>query len=879
MDGRWWLWGLVMLAGCTMLDRPVSVEETERVDEQAVWQHHVQAAQQLMTERNYSAARAHLEIAARLQPTRPEPWIMHGECLFRMDRYREALAAYDRALQLDPQSLPARARRWAASIEAHHRTMEINRTIREEIQRLLVDHEDDPKRLYLAWIGYGYLDAAQERQEVFRRWLAHARDPAWRPMLRRSLGTMLFETQDPEQREAWAGRYLEEFGEGAEAEFAARVLIKSLTRQVSDIEEFVREARRWLDRIPRSPFLSLGFARVLVDARSEIDMAIHWIEQALALWDASHAPSAIDASTYERHPFLDARWKGEALTALGLSHLMQGRVAQAQTSFDRAVQLAPWQGEAWHYLGLIAVNEGRIGESLELFLKALETGRALPNTPTLVAHLVPGANANPERARRILAHDGTIVTFTDVTVSSGLSGLRSSRVAWGDYDRDGYEDLLLDGPRLFRNNGDGTFAELTSYTGLGTIKGARGGVWGDYNNDGYPDLFLFGGPTDRVLKNHQGWVFTDVSETVFPGPIGGPTEAAAWGDLNRDGWLDLYVANYERAGVELGLCVQDRLFQNAHGTRFVDVTAKAGIMTDEAMCGRGAVWTDIDHDGWQDILVSNYRLDPNFLWLNQRDGTFRDQAKVLGFRGHNHHGAFGHSIGSVVSDLDGDGDRDVMTTNLAHPRTLPHVDMSMVLFNQGAPGYMLRDRFAQSGIWYEETNADVTLGDVDNDGDVDLYMTAIYPGRSSHLYLNDGQGHFRDVTWLSGTRVENGWGTAMADYDRDGDLDIFVASQDGVRLFQNDGTAHHWVAVQVHSQHCQRLGVGATVIVNTGQATYQRTVMAGKGTGTQDTLVAHVGLGTENGPIVIETRDLCGGRAVKTLSSPDHMVTVTTAPP
>jgi hypothetical protein len=257
-------------------------------------------------------------------------------------------------------------------------------------------------------------------------------------------------------------------------------------------------------------------------------------------------------------------------------------------------------------------------------------------------------------------------------------------------------------------------------------------------------------------------------------------------------------------------------------------------------------------------MVSNYRLDPNFLWLNQGNGSLIDAAEAAGVRGHEVGGAYGHSIGSVSGDLDGDGDFDLYTSNLAHPRYIEFSDLSMVLLNNGERSPRFVDRFLESGIDFDETSSDPLLFDVDNDGDLDLFVTSIYPKRSSHLYLNDGKASFTDQTWLAGAEVLNGWGAAWADYDGDGYLDLLVASSEGVRLLHNEGGNHNWLAIKIDDRHCNRFGVGSRVTINYGQESQVREITAGRGTGSQDSLTAHFGLGNYSGPVSVQVKTLCG---------------------
>ena len=290
------------------------------------------------------------------------------------------------------------------------------------------------------------------------------------------------------------------------------------------------------------------------------------------------------------------------------------------------------------------------------------------------------------------------------------------------------------------------------------------------------------------------------------------------------------------------------------------------------MCGRGVTWSDLNADGYQDIVVANYRLDPNFLWVNDQGGGFTDKAKTFNIRGNMTDGAFGHSIGPASGDLDNDRDPDLVITNLAHPRYIQYSDKTMVLINKGAPSFEFINRFDSSGIAFEETHSDPALADADNDGDLDLYITSIYKGRNTHLYLNDGAGRFVDATWLSGTRFKNTWGAAFADFNNDGFADLLVASSDGVILLQNNGNDNHWVKVAINDSRCNRYGVGGIIRVKYDGKQQVREVVCGRGTGSQDGRSTIFGLGSYNGPVRISVRTLCGDQLESRIERPDQKV-------
>ena len=183
-----------------------------------------------------------------------------------------------------------------------------------------------------------------------------------------------------------------------------------------------------------------------------------------------------------------------------------------------------------------------------------------------------GHRGNP---RDYFAGPEGVVRFSDVSEAVGLAGVSSGRLAWGDYDGDGFQDLLLDGPRLFRNDGRGGFQDVTRNVGLDGFSGSNGGVWGDYDNDGYLDLLMTARRGNRLLHNEGGIGFGDVTSAAGIGGVPQRTEAAAWGDMDNDGWLDLYLANYERPSPIRALCHPDRLLRNRRDGRFEDVTGPA----------------------------------------------------------------------------------------------------------------------------------------------------------------------------------------------------------------------------------------------------------------------------------------------------------------
>jgi len=517
-----------------------------------------------------------------------------------------------------------------------------------------------------------------------------------------------------------------------------------------------------------------------------------------------------------------------------------------------------------------------------------------------------GAADNPDKAadalvRAVVEYHDVVETpwFTDVTETLGATDVSPFRMAWADYDSDGDEDLLVNGNRLFSNRGDGTFTEVTDQAGIGGTS-SSGGVWADYDNDGHLDFYATvhnflpacstpsGCPAenytcvegrcrhrtecvgvadcpnaddactdghcvpvapepppahDLLWRGNGDGTFTDVSEEAGQPYDFLPTEGAAWGDMDGDGFVDLYVANYETpqswTGGVLSVATLDILWQNQGDGTFADVSEESGVRNVPAQCGRGVNWADYDDDGWPDIFVSNYRLNPNLLFHNRGYGLFENRSVEAGVVGVPISGAYGHTIGSQWADLDNDGDWDLFTANLAHPRFIEFSDKSMVYINGGAPDFTFTDIREVAGIKYYETHSDTALGDFDNDGFMDLFVTGVYVGYRSFLYRHQGDLTFTDETYNAGAHVDNGWGAAWADIDGDGDLDLVSR-----RLYRNDLTATgSWLKVRLMGTLSNRAGIGARVTVTAGGQTYMRQVEGGKGTTTQNALTLHFGLG------------------------------------
>jgi len=478
------------------------------------------------------------------------------------------------------------------------------------------------------------------------------------------------------------------------------------------------------------------------------------------------------------------------------------------------------------------------------------------------------------------------ITFDRVTAEAGLDSARGGRVAWGDYDSDGDDDLLAGGSRLFANvnanaNG-GRFEDTTDRVGL-KAEGCHGGIWGDYDSDGDFDIFGFSSSSDparaeRLLLNDGGRIFIPSSSSSLSDSFS--TEAAVWFDANGDGLLDIYIPGYEKPAKganDLGRAWPSRLLIQSADHTFHDSTEACGLVPQDGrwFCARSPVPCDFDRDGDQDLYVGDYRLQRNQLFVNGRwkmeDGTegaefhhpssvFHDLAAYYGVDGEERDGWWGHTIGCEWGDFDGDGDFDLIVCNLAHPRYIGFSNRTMLYrndvivpppiqtpdFGLQAPNSSLpfTDVRRAWGIKYEECHSEPVWGDFDNDGDLDLYITCVYPNRRSFLFENKGS-RFEDITFLSGTRIFNGWGCATADYDNDGRLDLAVCEGGKVELFRNTvENAGNWLEITPDRRPGVHLTqIGGIVEVEAGGRKFIRQFEGGKGAGSQNSSTLHFGIG------------------------------------
>ncbi|MCK4667608.1 VCBS repeat-containing protein, partial [Candidatus Dependentiae bacterium] len=456
------------------------------------------------------------------------------------------------------------------------------------------------------------------------------------------------------------------------------------------------------------------------------------------------------------------------------------------------------------------------------------------------------------------------IQFKDLTKVTAFKEVKAGRIAIGDYNNDGYDDILLNGVRLFKNKGNFEFEEVTDEVGLAGNP-SNGGIWCDFNLDGLLDIYTISHKEsgDKLWIQVEPGKFVDKTEEFGNITDSYPSEGCAVGDFNGDGWPDIYVANYEKRRESefdpYAIGTPDKLYINKEGKGFREASIELGMIPPygEELCGRGVSPCDFDDDGIQEIYVSNYRLDENLLW-DFKDGKFVNIADDLKINGDKVDGYYGHTIGSVWGDIDNDGDFDLFCANLAHPRYIKFSNKSMFYINEKGN---FTDKRAELEIKFEETHSDPLFADFNGSGELDIYITSIYPSRRSFFYFNPfhdfGEGPIplflsgKDFTYFSGVRVYNGWGCASSDFDNDGDLDLFVCSNSGVHIFENILFSKNFIQIKfIRGDKPQICEAGIRVYLKPGEVpqdcgysrleqTQMREVFLGRGTTSQDSTTIH----------------------------------------
>jgi enediyne biosynthesis protein E4 len=460
------------------------------------------------------------------------------------------------------------------------------------------------------------------------------------------------------------------------------------------------------------------------------------------------------------------------------------------------------------------------------------------------------------------------VRFTDVRRAAGITfrqdGTASEEkyyletmgtgVGWIDYDQDGLQDLFFVQSAatdtykppyplrsaLYRNNGDGTFTDVTEKAGVGgSGHYGQGVAVGDYDNDSYPDLYVTGYHSAILYHNNGNGTFADVTSKAGVADEGGWSTSAGWFDYDKDGWLDLVVTNYIEWSPKNNLwCGEHRpgyrsychpsnykgqrikLYHNNHDGTFTDLSDASGVGKPEAK-GMGVVLADFNNDGWPDIAVANDSW-PNFLFLNKHDGTFQDVSFVSGLAA-GEEGRYEAGMGIDAADVDGDGWQDIY---------ISHLDFELSRLYRNNQDGTFDDVTLRSGIGNKAfflSGVAMKFLDYDNDGWIDilqlngamldnaqLYHSEVPYAEPLLMFRNTGKGQFSKVSDSLGPdfiRPVAGRGLATADFDNDGDTDVAVNVRgDYPELLRNDGgNSNHWLEVLLIGTRSNRDGIGASI--------------------------------------------------------------------
>jgi len=489
------------------------------------------------------------------------------------------------------------------------------------------------------------------------------------------------------------------------------------------------------------------------------------------------------------------------------------------------------------------------------------------------------------------------VVFTDITAQAGIHFVHNSGrtgkkylpetlgsgCAFFDADGDGWPDVLLINskdwaprgrrslPALYRNNHNGTFTDITRGSGLDIEMYGMGVAIADYDNDGRDDVYITALDGDHLFHNQGHGKFRDVTKSAGIQNANFGT-SAAWLDFDRDGKLDLFVANYVQwspnkdlwcslDGATKSYCTPEsykgtrcRLFHNLGGGRFEDVAEKAGV-ADPTSKSLGVAVFDYNGDGWPDLFVAN-DTQPNKLYRNNRNGTFSEEGMAAGVA-YGEEGVARGAMGVDSADYDHSGRAHLLVGNFSNQTLGVYHNEGNGLFVDEAPSStvgrssLLALTFAVFFFDYDlDGNPDIFTANGHIDEQIGRVQPKVSYRQAPLLFRNLGDRHFRNVTAAMGAAFNRpivARGAAYADFDRDGDLDLLISTNDGpAYLYRNDGgNRNHWLAIRLAGVKSNRDGIGSVIRLHSALGTQSSTVHSGSSYCSQSDLAATFGLGKD----------------------------------
>lgn len=514
--------------------------------------------------------------------------------------------------------------------------------------------------------------------------------------------------------------------------------------------------------------------------------------------------------------------------------------------------------------------------------------------------VLPTASSNQIQYIDVTKEAGIIWTHID-----GRSGQKycmemlGSGAAFFDYDADGDPDLyLVNGAplpgysteeiptnRLYENNGDGTFTDVTEKAGVGDEGYGHGCAVGDFDNDRNLDIYVTNYGTNRLYRNNGDGTFTDVTEKAGVAEPRWST-SCAFADYDKDGYIDLYVVNYLEYTIEenpwCGIkekgiraycepdnfkAQSDTLYRNNGDGTFTDVTKLTGIFNPTGK-GLGVAWGDYNNDGHSDIYIANDSTE-NFLYTNMGNGTFTEVGFMIGVA-LNENGVAENGMGTAFGDWNNDGWLDLTVTNYA--------DQTNTMYHNDGDGFFTdaTSTTKTAKITYPYLGWATAFVDIDNDGFGDIFVAnghlqdnltelglqGTYE-QQNILLKNKKDGTFIDVSNSLGPGMilkDVSRGATFADYDLDGDIDILVTNSNAPpRLLRNDGgNRNNWIQIELKASRTSPDAIGARVLVTTGGLHQIREVQSGDGYLSQRELKLHFGIGKHDNVDKIEVRWVSG---------------------